>query len=502
MDQGYPLIRLDRWFAERAMHFSGLKEESSLSKALAQLMASARRGDLCLPLVDVQEGAQRLLEEEERLSSFIRIDRGNVYLEKNWVIERMLEKEIRRLTENKSSIFNEEDHLQRGLLNEQQRQAIAICLENRLTLLTGGPGTGKTFTAAAIVESFDRKGEKRIVLAAPTGKAAEHLEQSVFKASGRHLPSATLHKWLQLGGSPPWPKENFALDADLLLVDECSMIDAPLFATLLKAIPTHCNTILMGDPNQLSPIGSGSVFTDLVSSSHFLMGKAQLTKSMRAENQQILLMAEAVLQAKIPKDLIVPWPDSEKAFYCYLTSALPSQPGESTEKKPDPEELFERLSRKKMLNCLRQGPFGADAVNQFFLEKVRKDARMDQWWWMPIMITSNDERTGLSNGEMGIYMQRQGDRASGVAYFSKKRQEITLMALPSYEPAFCTSVHKSQGTEYDEVLVIVPIGSENFGREMLYTAITRARQKVSLLVQEEVLSSMVGKSLVKHSGIL
>ncbi len=497
MDPSFAIIRLDNRFAERALHFSNLGEDSLLLTALAQLMASARRGDLCLPLVNIKESAQRLIEEQEKLSSFIRIDRGNLYLEKNWTIERIIESEIERLSANQGFSSG----VSRLPLNEQQRQAVAICLQNRLSMLIGGPGTGKTFTAAAIVEAFDPKKEKRILLAAPTGKAAEHLGHSIFKATGRHLASATLHKWLKIGGWPPWPKEGDVLDADLLLVDECSMIDAPLFATLLKSIPTQCYTVLMGDPNQLNPIGIGSIFADLVHSSQDSMGKARLTQSMRTENQQILFLAEQVLNAKLPKEAIVPWPDTEREFYHYLKNILQSVLGKPTEQKPNPDELYQKLSQKKILNCLRQGPRGVDAINQFFLEEVRRNAKADQWWWMPIMITSNDERTGLSNGEMGIFMQRQGDHGSGMAYFPRKQRELSAMALPNYEPAFCTSVHKSQGTEYDEVIVIVPVGSENFGREMLYTAITRARQNVALLASEEVLFAMIGKSLVKHSGL-
>jgi exodeoxyribonuclease V alpha subunit len=170
--------------------------------------------------------------------------------------------------------------------------------------------------------------------------------------------------------------------------------------------------------------------------------------------------------------------------------------------KPDPEALLIELSKQRVLNCLRVVPQGADAINEMALKRTMSIAQRGKWWWAPIMIVSNDEETGLYNGEMGIYMERKDKRGTGFAYFSKDRREIPYYALPKFEWAFCSSVHKSQGSEFDEVIIMAPQGSEIFGREMLYTAITRAKRSIKIVGQKQTLQAMLDKTLLKHSGLV
>ncbi len=496
MDPAPALSYLDQLFAERVLQHTYIKDSGSLKAALSQLMASAREGHLCLPISSFGQAGALLTQEEKRLASFIRIDRGQVYLEKNWTIERIIEEQLRRLTVKRAK-----GEISTKLpLNEQQKEAVLLCLENGLTLLTGGPGTGKTFTAAAIVESIDPNKDKRILLAAPTGRAADHLSRSIFHACGRTIPSATLHKWLGVGRLPPWPKEGEFLKADLIIVDECSMIDAPLFATLLTAVPQDCALVLMGDPHQLNPVGIGSIFSNLVQSAQFSFGKAFLKRSMRTETLELIDLAERVLKGECPKE-ITAWPNSEKTFYNLLLKFAEPLLEKGVQERPNPEEIFSQITKCRILNCLRQGPYGANAINAFFLERVQQETKSGTWWWAPIMITSNDERTSLSNGQLGIILERKGQRATAKAFFPHGL-ELPMIELPAFEWAFCCSVHKSQGSEYEEIVILVPPGSENFGKEMLYTAITRAKRRASIVAGEDILRSMVAKSVVKHSGIL
>jgi exodeoxyribonuclease V alpha subunit len=293
---------------------------------------------------------------------------------------------------------------------------------------------------------------------------------------------------LEIGSSPPWHEREFTLDLDLLIVDEASMIDAPLFATLLKALPNHCKTVLMGDPNQLSPVGIGNVFHDLVASKDPALCRTQLKRSMRTDNQEILGISHQVLQGKLPNLLLASMSD----FFSFSASAL----------EPDPKQLLQDLQRRRILSCLRVGPQGSDAMNEATLKQILRATPTGKWWWAPLMILSNDEATGLCNGELGLYIEKKGMKESGYAYFPKNQNRVPFYELPKFEWAFCSSVHKSQGSEFEEVIILVPKGSEKFGREMLYTAITRAKHSVKIVAEKQTLEAMVSKSQAKHSGLI
>lgn len=472
---------LDSFFSRKIAGFAGLQQSTVLQK----LMKSAREGHLCLPLFRLEKEEQIFLEENKKsLIDFICIENLNFYLEKNFVLEGIVKKEIHRLSKPSTLSFSLSNS---SALNKDQLEAVKVCLENQLTFLSGGPGTGKTYTASAIASAFDPKQEKRVALAAPTGRAADHLQASIHKNCGVAYPSSTLHKILKIGSLPPWPKESFSLALDLLIIDEASMIDAPLFATLLKAIPDHCTTIFMGDPNQLSPVGIGNIFHDLVKSSRLKVTQASLKQSMRTDNEEILQISRQVLRGEMP----------EAAFLSSSNTAPPILSVSS-----DPEEILQSFSKHRILNCLRVGPQGADAFNERTLKRTIAAAQKGKWWWAPIMIVNNDEETGLCNGEIGIYMEKKDRRGSGFAYFSKGQRKIPHYALPKFEWSFCSSVHKSQGSEYEEVVIMVPPGSEIFGREMLYTAITRAKRSIQIVGDKQTVQSMLDKSLIKHSGLL
>lgn len=495
---------LDGLFAKRVIAFTGVESSKFLEKTLAQLMASAREGHLCLPLAEIdEEQRNEIFLHQEALGAFVQIEEGRLYLQKLWVLEKMIMGELKRLLGKKNCDLNPSEKETSGhiisantfSLNDAQKIAVQQCLRAKLTLLSGGPGTGKTYTAAAIVEAFDPKQEKKIVLAAPTGRAAEHLQASLFKLSKRTIASSTLHKLLKIGNVPSWtsPKERFVIDADLLIVDECSMIDAYIFARLLKSIPDHCMTVLMGDPYQLCPVGIGTVFRDLLENTKDNLSKAHLTKCMRTDNQEVLYFSKQVLAAEVPESFFLP--SKEKLF-----ENLPSSFANLSE-RPTPEIMLDEFAKCRFLNCLRVGPYGANAINEMVLKKIRAETKMGLWWCAPIMIGGNDAEMDLYNGELGVYIEQQGVAGSGFVFFIKGKRKIPLFALPKFEWAFCSSVHKSQGSEFDTVVVLVPPGSEIFGREMLYTAITRAKKSIKILAEKETLKAMVNRDSKKYSGL-
>ena len=472
---------LDELFARRIAHFAGVK----ISVALKKLMKSTREGHLCLPLFALDEIERKeLRESEQKLSSFVRLTDDNLYMEKNYLIEQTIQEEIRRLSKKTSDAI-----VSLSLpVNDEQREAVAVCLQNGLVFLSGGPGTGKTFTASAIVSAFCKNKDKKVALAAPTARAADHLAVSIEKNCSLKCPSSTLHKLLNVGSIPAWPQAGFTLDLDLLIVDEASMIDAPLFATLLKALPNHCKTILMGDPHQLSPVGIGNVFHDLIASCDTNICKAHLKHSMRTENQQILGLSHQVLRGKLP-DFPLATLDE---FFSFT----------ATKSQPDPKQLLQDLQKRRILSCLRVGPQGSDAMNEATFKQILHATPFGKWWWAPLMIVSNDDQTGLCNGELGVYIEKKGMKESGYAYFPKNQNRVPFYALPKFEWAFCSSVHKAQGSEFEEVIILAPKGSERFGREMLYTAITRAKNSVKIVAEKQTLETMVSKSQAKHSGLV
>jgi exodeoxyribonuclease V alpha subunit len=204
----------------------------------------------------------------------------------------------------------------------------------------------------------------------------------------------------------------------------------------------------LGDGNQLPPIESGSLFNDLID----LVPTAHLTKCLRSDRKEILDLASSILEGKTPS--------------------------------PHGPLSIDFNQSAMILTPLREGPWGVKALNQL-LKGSRKET--------PIIITRNDTETGLSNGDMGLLISATEALIEG--------RRFSISALPAYELAFALSIHKSQGSEFDDVVVLVPPGSEQFGREVLYTAVTRARRSVTLLGDPDTIAKTVQHTCSRKSGI-
>jgi len=349
-------------------------------------------------------------------------------------------------------------------LNVEQKQAVVMAIHNRFSIITGGPGTGKTFTATAIIDALKCKS----CIAAPTGKAASHLLRKLLEK----ISGGTLHSLLGIKSPLDFTKPVEEIDAELILVDESSMIDPQLFARLLQAIPSHARLILIGDVNQLPAVEGGSVFADLIYSN--AIPTTTLKKCMRSDRREILELAACVLKGE-PFDI--------------RTHDLGFASGSI-------EEIYQKLwqyvqgrdfQHFRILSTLRKGPLGVNALNRYLFEKFQSDC-------YPILITRSDIKKGLSNGDMAMVEREIATFADGRSW--------PLNQLPHYEYAYSISVHKAQGSEYRDVLFLVPDGSELFGREVIYTAITRAKETLAIDGNLDQIQKAIAHSTLKPSVII
>jgi exodeoxyribonuclease V alpha subunit len=375
----------------------------------------------------------------------------------------------------------------------------------------------------------EQKKKFRIIVTAPTGKAVAQLEENVRKniAAEASLTSGTLHAILGIRSLQQEEEETVPLFADLILVDECSMIDVKLFSRLLESVSEGARLVLIGDRDQLPPVEAGSIFADLLEADIFPV--THLVTCLRSERSEILTLARQIREGNQAEALsfsnanaAIEWIDSDHLSPSEQLSQLWDRCKERfpsvLQHEPDPEQITGKTGAFGILSCMRQGPLGVDAVNRYFLERYETLAHASDvtgdapWWVMPIMIIRNDYELELFNGDQGILVRTLSPEFSlrkfhmdDYALFRDRRggyRQISAPALPPFEYSYCLSVHKSQGSEYDAVLLLFPSGSEQFGREVLYTAVTRARIKVSLSGSRELLERAIGLSSRKTSGLI
>ncbi len=369
-------------------------------------------------------------------------------------------------------------------LSDLQRHAVATALSNGLMVLTGGPGTGKTTTVEAIVQAHEAL-ELRVRLCAPTGRAAKRMSE----ASGRE--ATTIHRlleWSPATGSFARGADE-PLDADLVLVDEASMLDLTLARALLEAIPPAASLVLVGDVDQLPPVGAGQVLRELIASERAPVVRLD-TVFRQAQRSAIVRGAHAILAGRLPS----PTPRGEKGpgdlFLVHAgdADAIGERLASTLRRIPEAYGLDARRD-VQVLVPMRKGPLGTERLNAL-LQAELNPASARGAGLRPgdkVMQLRNDYEREVFNGDIG-WVQRVEDGVTYVAFDSGlrsyKADELDALTL-----AYASTIHKAQGSEFPAVVVVLHgAHSVLLSRALVYTAVTRARRLVVIVGDERALA--------------
>lgn len=417
---------------------------------------------------------------------------------------------------------------------EEQRRAAEVALSQSLTVLTGGPGTGKTTTVARLLALLAEQAAQqqrpplRIALAAPTGKAAARLLEAVqqqvaaLDAEDRdrlpELTASTLHRLLQRRPDNAsrfrHHREN-RLPHDVIVVDETSMVSLTLMARLLEAVRPDSRLILVGDADQLASVEAGAVLADLVDG---LGGRddvriARLVTSHRF-GAPIGELATAVRDGDTDRVI-----DALKAGGPHIEWLDTDHPGDRLRGVLLPHALRLReaailgngrvalatLDEHRLLCAHRRGPSGVRHWNRQ-VERWLTDATGEPIWtdWYtgrPVLVTANDYGLGLYNGDTGVAVTRP-DGLAAVVGAGTGPVELSVNRLSDVETMHAMTIHKSQGSQADEVTVLLPAeDSRLLSRELFYTAVTRAKTRVRIVGSEPAVRAAIGRRVVRASGL-
>ena len=440
--------------------------------------------------------------------------------------------------------------------NDQQLAAV-LALLKRFIVISGGPGTGKTHTISRILAFLQGLSPRplRIALAAPTGKAAARMEESIRTAK-RSLPddladsipeqATTLHRLL--GYRPE--VDSFSRNAhnqlslDLLILDEASMIDLPMMYALLQALPQTTRLILLGDRHQLASVEAGSLFSDLCRKTGNKWSTRLCGQIHRLTDRDDLQAQE---QAHPMTDSVMLLTTNyrfrqESGIGC-LSTAVKEGAAEAVEKTlskkfPDlkrqgltgksreewlrrhilqgvepiflagtVEQAFTAMEEFRVLCAVRKGPSGVAGINSLAEKTLRQKGLITTdsqlYPGRPVLIRRNNPELQLFNGDTGLLWNDAEGRLK--AWFKRADNSlypITPARLPAHDTAYAITIHKAQGSEFSRVLLLLP-EEENrvLSRELLYTGITRARKRLLLCASPEILFYAVRKKTVRHSGL-
>ena len=549
-----------------------------LEEVVLALASGLEEGHVCLD-TRLDEAAGRAIPSLRKMQQIVGqpgeykpliLDGERLYLGRYWYYERAVESALRRLsrpTDKQADATKLRGFLKRvfpeGVENNDQAFAALGAAVRNLTIVSGGPGTGKTTTVSRILAlklMLRPPGSRCVIkLAAPTGKAADRLREAISRAKAgmdlseeeKHLipeEAFTIHRLLEIRDNSGRPARNASnpVHADLLVLDEASMIDLSLMTRIVEALRPDAGLILLGDKDQLDAVQPGSVFGELcgehgysagflslaervlgerrpatdgrggLSDSLFILGKSyrfgedkgigQLARAVNGGDED---GAIRILRSDTSGELV--WDEHiektpgffpEKAVAAWLRPYF-----ELVSSRASERECFAAFGRFRLLTPLRDGIGSVQSLNDRVEQWLREEGFVEsgQLWYpgKPVMVGENNYTLNLYNGDVGITMaDHTGSLRVVFPGEGGTFREFPPARLPDHSLAYATTVHKSQGSEFDEVLLILPGGeSPVLTRNLLYTGITRARKRCTILGTEEVVRMGIRRRPRRMSGL-
>jgi exodeoxyribonuclease V alpha subunit len=459
-----------------------------------------------------------------------------LYLRRYWQLEQDIAQELAARSALPPIIADDAPWLEAALgelfpgdPDSLQRRAAQNALRHRVSLLCGGPGTGKTTTVAAIAALIiqgrlhDTNAPPKVILLAPTGKSAARLGEAVRKAKTRiqapeeilqEIPeqATTLHRALgmQRDGMRFRRSADLPLEADVIIIDEASMVDLGLMRQLLNAAPREATLLIVGDPDQLSSVEAGSVLRDLVTASTETWWHdrvTQLTKTYRYDDRQPLGRLVAAIRTAEWATVGALLEAGAEDVVWSSSDGLPAELDRAAAHWAkalatlDPVEHFALRGRYVVLTPFRRGAIGTQRLGAAIQERLPSPAngipRVT-----PIIIEENSHELCVYNGDFAMLVDGEPPTAA-VPSDADGFRKIAEARLPPYADAFALSVHKAQGSEFDEVLIVLPEeDAPLLTRELLYTAVSRARKRVRLVGPKQVVAAALGRRARRYSGLV
>ena len=534
-----------------AQRLTVLAEEpdEQVALAVAFVVRAVRGGSVCIDLAQIHSQVGdpdlpwpppadwlRAVSDSPLVTDqpVLHLDSGLLYLDRYWIEERRVAEDVLALAgARRTGSAPDIDRLFPDSYAEQ-RGAAEVALSRALTVLTGGPGTGKTTTVARLLAllaeqaELDGRPRLRIALAAPTGKAAARLLEAVRievdaldPGDRERLPelsATTLHRLL---GSRPDTSSRFRhnrenrLAHDVIVVDETSMVSLTMMARLLEAVRPESRLVLVGDPDQLASVEAGAVLADLVDGldsvtdspvarlltpHRFGESIGALAKAIRGGD------AEAALAVLASGGDNIEWVDTGDASGILRKVVVPHALRlREAAVLGAADEALATLEEHRMLCAHRRGPYGVAYWNRQIERWLAEHTDMPLWasWYpgRPVLVTANDYGLGLYNGDIGVAVQRDGALRAVMAG-ANGPLELATGRISDVETMHAMTIHKSQGSQAAEVTVLLPPeDSRLLTRELFYTAVTRAREKVRVIGTADQVRAAVGRQAVRASGL-
>lgn len=493
--------------------------------------------------------ASNVVGKEGEYAPLILTDGGLLYLYRYWQAEQLIANDIRKRC--RTLAITKPEQLQQDFADwpsqeqgiDWQKIAVLMALTRQFSVISGGPGTGKTTIVLRLLTMLHTQSPtSTIALAAPTGKAAARLQQVITAQGHLKLEAKTLHRLLGISSRNEngryTPKNPLAVD--VLIIDEASMIDIVLMAKVLNSLAANTRVILLGDSQQLASVESGAILANLCDKpSQFSAEFCQLAQQMttldltpstidhsvlhdstvllqhsyrfddKSEIGQlaravrlgeltavydVLAQVSSIWQQKCDDNTILN--EALQGYKAYFDAIVDGA---------DAQHCLQLFDGYRLLCALKNGPQSVNSVNQLLAKALRKlgwHAGQDFYHGRPIMIVQNDYQNRLFNGDTGLVLNDSQGILRACFMENNQLRWVDLSRLPAHETAFAITIHKSQGSEFDHVCVLLPEqDTALLNRELLYTAITRAKQSIKLISSDEIIHKTVATQHQRETGL-